>query len=105
MGWREVDPLGGDQCLRYCDPNFRFSPRAVCQRRHSATPNQLADDIVRPHQPSHQPPDLVANMPLLRRRLRCHYCNVQSRESVSQIPKRYRCPQCDAVNHFDEVND
>ncbi|EMD97642.1 hypothetical protein COCC4DRAFT_52176 [Bipolaris maydis ATCC 48331] len=41
-------------------------------------------------------------MPLLRRRMRCHYCNVQSRESVSQIPKKYRCPQCDAVNHFDE---
>lgn len=26
MGWREVVPLGGDQCLRYCDPNFRVGP-------------------------------------------------------------------------------
>jgi len=42
-------------------------------------------------------------MTLLRRRLRCHYCNVQSRDSVSQIPKTYHCPHCDAVNHFDQV--
>ncbi|KAH7359974.1 Ima1 N-terminal domain-containing protein [Pyrenochaeta sp. MPI-SDFR-AT-0127] len=41
-------------------------------------------------------------MVLLRRRLRCHYCNVQARDSVSHIPKTYLCPQCDAVNHFDE---
>ncbi|KAF1849889.1 uncharacterized protein K460DRAFT_326198 [Cucurbitaria berberidis CBS 394.84] len=41
-------------------------------------------------------------MVLLRRRLRCHYCNVQSRDAVSHIPKTYSCPHCDAVNHFDE---
>ncbi|KAH7389510.1 Ima1 N-terminal domain-containing protein [Phaeosphaeria sp. MPI-PUGE-AT-0046c] len=41
-------------------------------------------------------------MALLRRRIRCHYCNVQSRDSVTQIPRQYHCPQCDAVNHFDE---
>ncbi|RMZ66155.1 Integral inner nuclear membrane ima1 [Pyrenophora seminiperda CCB06] len=41
-------------------------------------------------------------MALLRRRLRCHYCNVQSRDSVLQIPKTYHCPHCDAVNHFDQ---
>ncbi|KAF2848967.1 hypothetical protein T440DRAFT_427672 [Plenodomus tracheiphilus IPT5] len=41
-------------------------------------------------------------MPLLRRRLRCHYCNVQSRDSVSQIPQTYLCPHCDALNHFDQ---
>jgi hypothetical protein len=43
-------------------------------------------------------------MALLRRRVRCHYCNVQSRDSVSHIPRQYLCPHCDAVNHFDEVN-
>ncbi|KAI1531389.1 repeatdomain containing protein [Pyrenophora tritici-repentis] len=41
-------------------------------------------------------------MALLRRRLRCHYCNVQSRDGVSQIPKTYHCPHCDAVNYFDQ---
>ncbi|KAI8934250.1 hypothetical protein NX059_008995 [Plenodomus lindquistii] len=41
-------------------------------------------------------------MPLLRRRLLCHYCNVQSRDSVSQIPQTYLCPHCDALNHFDQ---
>ncbi|KAI4665722.1 uncharacterized protein J4E78_003187 [Alternaria triticimaculans] len=41
-------------------------------------------------------------MALLRRRLRCHYCNTLSRDTVSQIPKTFHCPQCDAVNHFDE---
>ncbi|CBX92194.1 hypothetical protein LEMA_P049000.1 [Plenodomus lingam JN3] len=41
-------------------------------------------------------------MPLLRRRLRCHYCNVQSRDSVSKIPQTYLCPHCDALNHFDQ---
>jgi hypothetical protein len=43
-------------------------------------------------------------MALLRRRVRCHYCNVQSRDSVSHMPRQYLCPHCDAVNHFDEVN-
>lgn len=103
MRWREVVPLGGDQCLRYREPNFRAGTRAVCQRRYSATPKQLVDDIVPQLQPSHQSPDIWFNMPLLRRRLRCHYCNVQSRDSVSHIPKTYHCPHCDAVNHFDEV--
>ncbi|KAF1940889.1 hypothetical protein EJ02DRAFT_349055 [Clathrospora elynae] len=41
-------------------------------------------------------------MVLLRRRLRCHYCNTQSRDSVPHIPKTYHCLRCDAVNHFDE---
>ncbi|KAH9876156.1 hypothetical protein J1614_004035 [Plenodomus biglobosus] len=41
-------------------------------------------------------------MPLLRRRLRCHYCNVQSRDTVSQIPQTYLCPHCDALNHYDQ---
>ncbi|KAF1922063.1 Ima1 N-terminal domain-containing protein [Ampelomyces quisqualis] len=39
---------------------------------------------------------------LFRRRLRCHYCNAQSRDSVAHAPRQYLCPQCDAVNHFDE---
>ena len=43
-------------------------------------------------------------MPLLRRRIRCHFCNQQSRETVAQIPRTYMCPQCDAVNYFDEVH-
>lgn len=42
-------------------------------------------------------------MPLLRRRIRCHFCNQQSRETVAHIPRTYLCPQCDAVNYFDEV--
>ncbi|KAJ4349018.1 hypothetical protein N0V95_004955 [Ascochyta clinopodiicola] len=41
-------------------------------------------------------------MPLLRRRIRCHFCNQQSRHTVSHMPRSYLCPQCDAVNHFDE---
>lgn len=41
-------------------------------------------------------------MPLLRRRIRCHFCNQQSRDAVSQTPRTYLCPQCDAVNYFDE---
>ncbi|KAL6707167.1 hypothetical protein ACN47E_004714 [Coniothyrium glycines] len=41
-------------------------------------------------------------MVLLRRKLRCHYCNTQSRDNVSHIPRTYRCPVCDAVNYFDE---
>ncbi|OSS51512.1 hypothetical protein B5807_03817 [Epicoccum nigrum] len=41
-------------------------------------------------------------MPLLRRRIRCHFCNQQSRETVAHIPRTYLCPQCDAVNYFDE---
>ncbi|KAF2625622.1 hypothetical protein BU25DRAFT_345820 [Macroventuria anomochaeta] len=41
-------------------------------------------------------------MPLLRRRIRCHFCNQQSRHTVSHVPSTYLCPQCDAVNHFDE---
>lgn len=45
-----------------------------------------------------------STMALLRRRIRCHYCNVQSRDSFTQSPRQYHCPQCDAVNHFDEVN-
>lgn len=43
-------------------------------------------------------------MALLRRRIRCHYCNVQSRDSVAQMPRQYHCPHCDAMNYFDEVN-
>ena len=43
-------------------------------------------------------------MALLRRRLRCHYCNNQSRDTFLHIPKTFHCPQCDAVNHFDEVH-
>ncbi|KAF2127119.1 hypothetical protein P153DRAFT_424437 [Dothidotthia symphoricarpi CBS 119687] len=41
-------------------------------------------------------------MVLLRRRLRCHYCNTLSPDSVSDIPRLYLCRHCDAVNHFDE---
>ncbi|OAL48737.1 hypothetical protein IQ07DRAFT_512882 [Pyrenochaeta sp. DS3sAY3a] len=41
-------------------------------------------------------------MPLIWRRLRCHYCNVQSRDSFAHRPQQYQCPHCDAVNHFDE---
>ncbi|KAH4412435.1 hypothetical protein HBH92_111970 [Parastagonospora nodorum] len=41
-------------------------------------------------------------MAIIRRRIRCHYCNMQSRDSVSNIPRQYLCPHCDAVNHFDE---
>jgi hypothetical protein len=43
-------------------------------------------------------------MALLRRRIRCHYCNLQSRDSVAQMPRQYLCPHCDAANYFDEVN-
>jgi phage FluMu protein Com len=43
-------------------------------------------------------------MAIIRRRIRCHYCNMQSRDSVSNVPRQYLCPHCDAVNHFDEVN-
>ncbi|KAL5120090.1 hypothetical protein ACEQ8H_001915 [Pleosporales sp. CAS-2024a] len=41
-------------------------------------------------------------MALSRRRLRCHYCNSPARDSVAHVPRQYLCPQCDAVNHFDE---
>jgi late competence protein required for DNA uptake (superfamily II DNA/RNA helicase) len=43
-------------------------------------------------------------MALLRRKLRCHYCNTQSRDTVSRMPETYHCRECDAVNHFDEAN-
>jgi len=42
-------------------------------------------------------------MPLLRRRIRCHFCNQQSRAAVAHMPRSYLCLQCDAVNYFDEV--
>ncbi|KAJ4987258.1 hypothetical protein SVAN01_07269 [Stagonosporopsis vannaccii] len=41
-------------------------------------------------------------MPLLRRRIRCHFCNQQARDAVAQMPRTYLCLQCDAVNYFDE---
>lgn len=44
-------------------------------------------------------------MPLLRRRIRCHFCNQQSRAALAHAPRAYLCPQCDAVNHLDEVPD
>lgn len=50
------------------------------------------------------PPRRPSTMPLLlRRKIRCHFCNQQSRHAVSRIPRTYLCPQCDAVNYFDEV--
>ncbi|KAH8730179.1 Ima1 N-terminal domain-containing protein [Phaeosphaeriaceae sp. PMI808] len=41
-------------------------------------------------------------MPLLRRRIRCHYCNQQSRDGIPNTTRQYLCPQCDAVNYLDE---
>jgi phage FluMu protein Com len=43
-------------------------------------------------------------MTLLRRHIRCNYCNVQSRDRVSQMPHQYLCPHCDALNYFDRVS-
>jgi DNA-directed RNA polymerase subunit RPC12/RpoP len=43
-------------------------------------------------------------MPLLRRRVRCHYCGNYARDHVSHMPQTYLCPHCDAENHFDQVN-
>jgi hypothetical protein len=42
-------------------------------------------------------------MPLLRRRLRCHFCNQPSRDALAHPPRSYECPHCDAINYFDEV--
>ncbi|KAJ4307658.1 hypothetical protein N0V94_009659, partial [Neodidymelliopsis sp. IMI 364377] len=41
-------------------------------------------------------------MPLLRRRLRCHFCNQPSRDALAHPPRTYECPHCDAINYFDE---
>jgi DNA-directed RNA polymerase subunit RPC12/RpoP len=43
-------------------------------------------------------------MPLLRRRVRCHYCGNYARDHVSHMPQTYLCPHCDAENHFDQVS-
>lgn len=67
----------------------------VPERRHGTTQHITAQHDTARH---------AFAMVLLRRRLRCHYCNTQSRDSVSDIPRVYLCRHCDAVNHFDEVD-
>ncbi|KAH7085136.1 Ima1 N-terminal domain-containing protein [Paraphoma chrysanthemicola] len=42
-------------------------------------------------------------MALLRRRIRCHYCNQQSPDTVTQMPRRFHCPHCDATNYYDKL--
>ncbi|KAF1960365.1 hypothetical protein CC80DRAFT_466166 [Byssothecium circinans] len=39
---------------------------------------------------------------LLRRNLRCHYCNLTSRNEHGGIPRQWLCPNCDATNYLDE---
>ncbi|KAF2692101.1 hypothetical protein K458DRAFT_325951 [Lentithecium fluviatile CBS 122367] len=39
---------------------------------------------------------------LLRRKLRCHYCNACSRNDQAGIPRTWMCPYCEAVNHLDD---
>ncbi|KAF2635930.1 hypothetical protein P280DRAFT_410697 [Massarina eburnea CBS 473.64] len=39
---------------------------------------------------------------LLRRNLRCHYCNATTRNEHGGIPKKWLCRNCDAVNYLDE---
>ncbi|CAI6338074.1 unnamed protein product [Periconia digitata] len=40
---------------------------------------------------------------LLRRNLRCHYCNAVSRNpQPGEIPRQWRCPSCESVNFLDE---
>ncbi|KAF2266648.1 hypothetical protein CC78DRAFT_614829 [Lojkania enalia] len=39
---------------------------------------------------------------LLRRRLRCHYCNQDSANNQQGVPRTWVCPHCDSTNHLDE---
>ncbi|KAF2737358.1 hypothetical protein EJ04DRAFT_126797 [Polyplosphaeria fusca] len=39
---------------------------------------------------------------LVRRRLRCHYCNTYCAGDHSGIPRAWQCPHCDSMNHMDE---
>lgn len=46
----------------------------------------------------------LATMPrLVRRSLRCFYCNKSSRNDQAGIPRTWTCPHCEALNHLDEV--
>lgn len=40
---------------------------------------------------------------LLRRKLRCHYCNAYCSNQQAGIPRTWLCPSCDAPNFLDEV--